>query len=91
MFTGRRDGGRLNADAVDLPSPSISVDESLAYFKSKGLDVLDMTALLGISSSSLFSFPLDTNIFDHFFKGNVLAMLLLQLLLFVYVCVYIYI
>ncbi|KAG7551713.1 hem peroxidase [Arabidopsis thaliana x Arabidopsis arenosa] len=50
VFTGRRDGGRLNADAVDLPSPSISVDESLAYFKSKGLDVLDMTTLLGAHS-----------------------------------------
>ncbi|WZZ12332.1 hypothetical protein YC2023_105421 [Brassica napus] len=50
VFTGRRDGGVLNADAVDLPSPSISVEESLAYFKSKGLDVLDMTTLLGAHS-----------------------------------------
>ncbi|VVB17410.1 unnamed protein product [Arabis nemorensis] len=50
VFTGRRDGGALNADAVDLPSPSISIDESLAYFKSKGLDVLDMTTLLGAHS-----------------------------------------
>ncbi|KAJ4877555.1 putative peroxidase 61 [Raphanus sativus] len=33
VFTGRRDGGALNADAVDLPSPSISVEESLAYFQ----------------------------------------------------------
>ena len=47
MFTGRRDGGALTADAVDLPSPSISVEESLSYFNSKGLDVLDMTTLLG--------------------------------------------
>ncbi|KAL0642950.1 hypothetical protein Bca4012_041240 [Brassica carinata] len=50
VLTGRRDGGVLNADAVDLPSPSISVEESLAYFKSKGLDVLDMTTLLGAHS-----------------------------------------
>ncbi|CAH2044257.1 unnamed protein product, partial [Thlaspi arvense] len=50
VFTGRRDGGALNPNAVDLPSPSISFKESLAYFNSKGLDVLDMTTLLGAHS-----------------------------------------
>ncbi|CAJ2661039.1 unnamed protein product [Trifolium pratense] len=47
VFTGRKDGMKSDAASVDLPSPSISWQESLAYFKSRGLDVLDMTTLLG--------------------------------------------
>lgn len=47
VFTGRRDGLTSNRDSVDLPSPSISFDQTLSYFKSKGLDVLDMVTLLG--------------------------------------------
>ncbi|OVA11060.1 Plant peroxidase [Macleaya cordata] len=45
--TGRKDGVVSNAAAVDLPSPSISLEASLSHFRSKGLDVLDMTTLLG--------------------------------------------
>ncbi|KAF6162252.1 hypothetical protein GIB67_008381 [Kingdonia uniflora] len=47
VLLGRRDGMGSNAGAVVLPSPSISWESSLAYFQSKGLDVLDMTTLLG--------------------------------------------
>ncbi|KAJ4969462.1 hypothetical protein NE237_016163 [Protea cynaroides] len=47
LLLGRRDGFGSSAATVDLPSPSISWQTSLAYFKSKGLDVLDMTTLLG--------------------------------------------
>ncbi|KAI4324336.1 hypothetical protein L6164_023883 [Bauhinia variegata] len=47
VFTGRRDGFKSDAASVDLPSPSISWEDALAYFKSRGLDVLDMTTLLG--------------------------------------------
>ncbi|KAI3839704.1 hypothetical protein MKW98_010009 [Papaver atlanticum] len=47
LKTGRRDGLVSNRAAVDLPSPSISWEDSLAYFRSKGLDVMDMTTLLG--------------------------------------------
>ena len=47
VFTGRRDGMTSTTALVDLPSPSISWEASLAYFKSKGLDVLDMVTLLG--------------------------------------------
>ncbi|XVE81010.1 hypothetical protein DITRI_Ditri15bG0028200 [Diplodiscus trichospermus] len=47
VFTGRKDGFTSTAVSVDIPSPSISVDAALAYFKSKGLDVLDMVTLLG--------------------------------------------
>ncbi|KAJ4846694.1 putative peroxidase 61 [Turnera subulata] len=50
VFTGRRDGMTSTAASVDLPSPSVSWEEALAYFKSKGLDVLDMTTLLGAHS-----------------------------------------
>ncbi|GMI78680.1 hypothetical protein like AT5G24070 [Hibiscus trionum] len=50
VFTGRRDGLTSTKASVDLPSPSISWEASLAYFKSKGLDVLDMTTLLGAHS-----------------------------------------
>ncbi|KAE8665111.1 putative peroxidase 61 [Hibiscus syriacus] len=50
VFTGRRDGLKSTKASVDLPSPSISWEASLAYFKSKGLDVLDMTTLLGAHS-----------------------------------------
>ncbi|KAE8695548.1 putative peroxidase 61 [Hibiscus syriacus] len=49
-FTGRRDGLTSTKASVDLPSPSISWEASLAYFKSKGLDVLDMATLLGAHS-----------------------------------------
>lgn len=47
VFTGRRDGVSSKASTVDLPSPSISEGEALAYFKSRGLDVLDLGTLLG--------------------------------------------
>ncbi|KAJ4723559.1 Peroxidase [Melia azedarach] len=50
VLTGRRDGLTSTKDSVDLPSPSISWEESLKYFKSKGLDVLDMVTLLGAHS-----------------------------------------
>ncbi|CAN0923031.1 Probable peroxidase 26 [Linum grandiflorum] len=38
------------ASSVDLPSASISGEAALAYFKSRGLDVLDMATLLGAHS-----------------------------------------
>ena len=47
VFLGRRDGRDSNAAWIDLPSPSISWESSLAYFESKGLDVQDMVTLLG--------------------------------------------
>ncbi|KAF2321996.1 hypothetical protein GH714_005317 [Hevea brasiliensis] len=46
LYTGRRDGMTSSAASVDLPSPSIPLSEALAYFKSKGLDVLDFATLL---------------------------------------------
>ncbi|CAN0923034.1 Probable peroxidase 61 [Linum grandiflorum] len=50
VFTGRRDGMSSTASSVDLPSASISGEAALAYFKSRGLDVLDMATLLGAHS-----------------------------------------
>ncbi|KAL1298356.1 hypothetical protein HN51_042728 [Arachis hypogaea] len=50
VFTGRRDGMKSDAASVDLPSPSITWQQALSYFESKGLDVLDMTTLLGAHS-----------------------------------------
>ncbi|XP_022145202.1 probable peroxidase 26 [Momordica charantia] len=50
VFTGRRDCLTTSVDAVDFPSPSISWQQGLAYFQSKGLDVLDMATLLGAHS-----------------------------------------
>ncbi|KAG2725929.1 hypothetical protein I3760_01G089000 [Carya illinoinensis] len=50
VLTGRRDGLTSTAASVDLPSPSISWEEALAYFKSKSLDVLDLGTLLGAHS-----------------------------------------
>ncbi|KAK9288888.1 hypothetical protein L1049_017355 [Liquidambar formosana] len=47
VFTGRKDGMVSSAASVDLPSPSISWESALAYFESKGLDVLDLGTLLG--------------------------------------------
>ncbi|ONK72404.1 uncharacterized protein A4U43_C04F19070 [Asparagus officinalis] len=51
VFTGRRDGFRSNLKLVDLPSPSVTWDEALAYFRSRGLDVLDLGTLLGTAGS----------------------------------------
>ncbi|XP_010545916.1 PREDICTED: probable peroxidase 61 [Tarenaya hassleriana] len=48
VFTGRRDG--TSVAVVDLPLPSISLEQALSYFRSKGLDILDMTTLLGAHS-----------------------------------------
>ena len=48
----------FNADGVVLPSPSTSVEESLAYFNSNGLDVWYMTTFLGNLSFS----PLDLSL-----------------------------
>jgi len=39
-----------SAASVDLPPPSISWEQALAYFKSRGLDVLDLGTLLGAHS-----------------------------------------
>ncbi|BFG15813.1 hypothetical protein CerSpe_020870 [Prunus speciosa] len=50
VLTGRRDGLTSSKSSVDLPSPSISWQAALTYFKSRGLDVLDMTTLLGAHS-----------------------------------------
>ncbi|XP_010909935.1 probable peroxidase 26 [Elaeis guineensis] len=47
VFTGRRDGVQSTVESVDLPPPSISWDQALAYFQSRGLDVLDLGTLLG--------------------------------------------
>ncbi|PKI38039.1 hypothetical protein CRG98_041569 [Punica granatum] len=53
VFTGRRDGPRTTAASVDLPSPSISWQQALAHFQSKGLDVLDLATLLGAHSTGM--------------------------------------
>ncbi|KAF8041275.1 hypothetical protein BT93_A0018 [Corymbia citriodora subsp. variegata] len=50
VLTGRRDGMSSSKASVDLPSPSISWEAALAYFQSKGLDVLDLATLLGAHS-----------------------------------------
>ncbi|GLU04926.1 hypothetical protein SLE2022_220540 [Rubroshorea leprosula] len=47
VFTGRRDGRSSSAASVDLPPPSISLEQGLAYFKSKGLDEVDFVTLIG--------------------------------------------
>ncbi|KAL5579765.1 hypothetical protein UlMin_012207 [Ulmus minor] len=45
--TGRKDGLISLASNVDLPSPSISVDQSIAAFAKKGISPDDMVYLLG--------------------------------------------
>ncbi|XP_010045195.2 peroxidase 60 [Eucalyptus grandis] len=57
--TGRKDGLVSLASNVDLPPPSISVNDSIAAFAQKGLTVSDMVLLLGghtigIAHCSLF-------------------------------------
>ncbi|CAN7083427.1 unnamed protein product [Brassica oleracea var. botrytis] len=44
----------FNADGVVLPSPSTSVEESLAYFNSNGLDVWYMTTFLDAQVQARF-------------------------------------
>ncbi|KAL3828577.1 hypothetical protein ACJIZ3_017379 [Penstemon smallii] len=44
--TGRRDGRVSLAKNVDLPSPSISVSNSIKAFSNKGLNLTDMVYLL---------------------------------------------
>jgi peroxidase len=56
VFTGRRDGLTSDKQTVDLPSPSISWDQAMSYFKSRGLNVLDMATLLG--QSPFFFLPI---------------------------------
>ncbi|XXG55227.1 hypothetical protein AAC387_Pa03g2941 [Persea americana] len=45
--TGRKDGLVSQASNVSLPSPSISVSDSIAAFATKGLTTKDMVLLLG--------------------------------------------
>ncbi|KAG6408399.1 hypothetical protein SASPL_131410 [Salvia splendens] len=47
VYLGRRDGMESKASWVDLPSPAISIDQGITYFKSKGLDDMDYATLLG--------------------------------------------
>ncbi|KAG2285276.1 hypothetical protein Bca52824_044880 [Brassica carinata] len=44
----------FNADGVVLPSPSTSVEESMAYFNSNGLDVWYMTTFLDAQVQARF-------------------------------------
>ena len=46
--TGRRDGLVSLAKNVNLPGPSVSVENSTAIFNSKGISTEDMVYLLGI-------------------------------------------
>ncbi|XP_028557099.1 probable peroxidase 26 [Dendrobium catenatum] len=46
VYTGRRDGLQSTAQSVDLPPPDVTWKQALAYFESKGLDVLDLGTLL---------------------------------------------
>ncbi|WCJ41285.1 Peroxidase superfamily protein [Euphorbia peplus] len=50
LLTGRKDGMTSSKASVDLPSPSISLEDGLKYFKSKGLDELDFVTLMGSHS-----------------------------------------
>ncbi|KAM1050145.1 hypothetical protein ACFX13_032663 [Malus domestica] len=50
VLTGRRDGLTSTRSSVDLPSPSITWEDALKYFDSRGLNVLDMATLLGAHS-----------------------------------------
>ncbi|KAK1270242.1 putative peroxidase 26 [Acorus gramineus] len=50
VFTGRRDGMHSTARSVDLPPASITWNGALAYFKSRGLNFLDLGTLLGAHS-----------------------------------------
>jgi peroxidase len=45
--TGRRDGTVSSAAEVHLPSPSVSFADALSAFRDIGLDIVDLTALLG--------------------------------------------
>lgn len=45
--TGRRDGTVSLSKNVNLPSPSISVSDSIQAFAKKGLNATDMIYLLG--------------------------------------------
>lgn len=59
--TGRKDGLVSQASNVNLPSPSISVSDSIAAFATKGLTTKDMVLLLGTllpSGVPLLSFNL---------------------------------
>ncbi|KAG4961448.1 hypothetical protein JHK87_038081 [Glycine soja] len=47
VLTGRKDAMKSDAASVDLPSPSVSLQKVLEYFKSRNLNELDMTTLLG--------------------------------------------
>ncbi|XP_030470348.1 probable peroxidase 61 [Syzygium oleosum] len=47
VLTGRRDGMSSSAATVDLPLHAISWESALAYFESRGLNMLDLTTLLG--------------------------------------------
>ncbi|XP_047175989.1 probable peroxidase 61 [Vigna umbellata] len=47
VLTGRKDSSTSDAASVDLPSPSISLQELLVYFRSRNLNEVHMTTLLG--------------------------------------------
>ncbi|KAG4945158.1 putative peroxidase 26 [Glycine soja] len=47
VLTGRKDGMKSDAASVDLPSPSVLQQKVLEYFKSRNLNEVDMTTLLG--------------------------------------------
>lgn len=55
--TGRRDGLESLAKNVDLPGPQISVSDSTAAFKRKGLNVTDMVYLLGTKQFPCVNIP----------------------------------
>uniref|UniRef100_A0A2N9ISN9 Peroxidase n=1 Tax=Fagus sylvatica TaxID=28930 RepID=A0A2N9ISN9_FAGSY len=78
--TGRRDGFESLAQNVDLPSPTISVSDSIAKFAGKGLRATDMVYLLGVPKTqqatillNLDQNPLSSFIVDKSYYGQILA------------------
>ncbi|KAK9734561.1 hypothetical protein RND81_04G148400 [Saponaria officinalis] len=56
--TGRRDGLESNVLDVDLPSPTMSVQESIAFFVARGFTAREMVALLGCHSVGITHCPI---------------------------------
>ncbi|KAL9235429.1 hypothetical protein vseg_010187 [Gypsophila vaccaria] len=56
--TGRRDGLESNVLDVDLPSPTMSVLESIAFFALRGFTTREMVALLGCHSVGITHCPI---------------------------------
>lgn len=69
--TGRRDGLVSKAEDVDLPSPTLTVPETIAVFQAKNFTPEEMVVLLGTSLNMSLLYYVNAPMRGSNFKNHI--------------------